>query len=191
MKADKSIIDQLLQRVKLLDSKSLLKPMSLQELHDSTCEFIEMVFKDTGSAPTLWVISNDTSILWIETDWHSGIEKSVITKVMAMFLEAVEATAYSFISEAWVVNSEIFPADQREELTQRAMEGGLENFPAKYRDDICMISSFDASGEAKMTQYKVTITQRRNALNLLGPRMDIDTTPLKMEGRLWNLLKKA
>jgi hypothetical protein len=182
------IAKEMAAKVILRQSTNIDGEATMPVLHEMACAFAEEEFKLKGGVPFMWLMGAEDHVLWIETRWDSQVEKELMTRLIGATMQHFWITAYAFISEAWVTSSHIYPEAEKEKLTKRASRG-LEHFPEQYRDDICMISSFNKDGDARMTQYKVTVRQPLGP-NFLGPRIDLELDQ-HMEGRMWNLLRKG
>lgn len=126
-------------------------------LHELACHHVEQKFKSMGEIPPTWLIACESDVLWVETPWDDDNEKVIALHAFRELMKELKVHCYAQISEE----------------------------PDKYRDDIVQVFSFDKTGNYSGSRYKVTV--RRQAINFLGPRVDIEETGF--EGRMWNLLQ--
>lgn len=151
------------------------------DLHEMAVAFAMKEFERKGEAPCMWIIAAGPNLMWIETPWRDDREKELFVRTLRGAMRELGARAYSFITEAWMAVYDINDPKPGEPGFLMPSES-----PKAKRDDVLMISTYDAAGEYDATRFLVTIRER--GLNILGPRDDESFKDHKMEGRLFNLL---
>lgn len=154
---------------------------TVQDLHETAITFAENQFALKGQVPFLWLIDTGEDILWMETPWENESEKDASIKILRVVLRETNARAYAQMVEAWVATETYDPKNPKKKFvppSERAKDA---------RDDVLMVTSYDADGKMLMTRYLVTV--RNHGPNFLGPRVDIGSDEGLFEGRMFGLLK--
>lgn len=154
--------------------------VSRQDLHEMAVAYAMREFEVKGEAPCMWILAVGPNLMWIETPWRNDREKDLYVMTIRGAMKELGARAYAFITEAWMASYSTKPDENSPGFRMPS------ELPENERDDVLMISTYDAAGEYNATRFKVTIRER--GLNYLGPRDDQSLMEYKMAGRMFNLL---
>lgn len=156
------------------------------DMHEQACAFIEELFGRKGEAPFLYILAVPGGRVWIECPWENDREKDIHTMLIIEMLKQFKATAYTFVSEAWMAVTTAKPGEKIDDANW--VRPG--DRPKNERDDVLIVSTESRDGELIYTRYLVTIRPPGLGINYLGPR--IDEPPYdKMSGRMVGLFGKA
>jgi hypothetical protein len=167
-----------------------LAPVSVQRagLHEMACAFVEERFKLKGRCAPVFATAAETHVAWVECDWANDGEKLASVEMMRITVQATNAHAYSFMTEAWVAAFDTLKPDEAERWITFCGEHGVSALPGHLRDDVALVLTFDRQGGCSMSRYLVT--QRRRGPNFLGPRVD-DDGDTGMTGRMASLFEPS
>jgi hypothetical protein len=155
----------------------------LHGLHAMALSYGENQFKQTGECKPMFVLAVGTDVLWLEEGWRSSDERGFKLRRMREIISAVDARAYTFISEVYVTTAR--SGDEMDRKSARS----LAYLSKEERDEMLWVDSWHRDGTHFVSQY--LITPRRSGLNFLGPRQDVsfDEPGDKFVGRAANLFE--
>lgn len=166
--------------------KTEIKLYTIAALHDAACAHGEEMFSRYGECRPLWIVSAGHHVAWLETPWSDDIEKMATTRFITAMLEAINATAYTFICEVYVAVEQV---KKGEKFDPDKMVPPSER-PANERDEVLLVVTQPRGGEAITTTY--LITPRTTGPNYLGPRVDnAFEHDSGISGRMFDLFKQA
>lgn len=150
-------------------------------VHVAETEF-ERAVRGTRSpyqCPFLWLIKTPKLLLTMETPWSDDDEKIRSMNMMRTYMAMANASAYSFMHEAWmaVFTNENMP---------KVMPDSVRAMPEDQREDVLMVWTYDRSDYHRRTRWAVRRAGTPRARLLAR---DDDTQGGHFEGRLFNLLK--
>lgn len=155
-------------------------------LHEMAVLFGEEATPVSDRIPFMWIMSDGSRLIWVETPWSDEAEKAATAKLMRKLMRRLHVTAYAFISEVWMTSPNVVPEEERAAFWAQIGENGVNGLPPTLRDEALLVTSFDKEGGVGISQF--LITPRRDG-RLLGPRVDVEPDADAFGGRLWNLLK--
>jgi hypothetical protein len=150
-------------------------------LHAMALRYGEEQFSRYGKCDGTFLIAIKTDVLWLEGRWTTSAERMLSYRLIAEFLKASEAHAYSYLSEAYVAQYKA--ADLDDDDQPDVLPADL---PPSERDEVLWVSSFDCAGAGFTSRY--LITHRRRGPAFLGPRVDEDADG--MSGPALNLFEQ-
>ena len=170
----------------------------ISELHELVVAKGIAAFEKDGRAPFLWTILLDHHLTFIETPWENEREKMEATHKMRHIMAALQARAYSFMTEAWVsaINFESTSKEDQEKIMEQSRKHGVKSLPETLREDVLMVSTYDRGGNYLMTRFGVRYGSRTHPtggwkFGRLLARDDWHKDSIgHFEGRMWNLLKE-
>lgn len=157
------------------------------DMHEQACAFIEELFGRKGEAPFLYILAVPGGRVWIECPWENDREKDIHTMLIIEMLKQFKATAYTFVSEAWMAVEKYKPGADMPDPATFVRPGDR---PKNERDDVLIVSTESRDGELIYTRYLVTIRPPGLGINYLGPRID-EALGDKRSGRMVGLFGKA
>lgn len=159
---------------------------TLDMLHEHAVHVAETEFEKAVHGPRtpyqcpfLWLIKTPKLLLTMETPWADDDEKVRSMNMMRTYMAMANASAYSFMHEAWmaVFNLENMP---------KKMPFSVRGMPEQDREDVLMVWTYDRSEYHRRTRWAVRRAGTPRARLLAR---DDDTQEGHFEGRLFNLLK--
>lgn len=157
-------------------------------LHDHATRIAEAEFAKAVAGrtppfqcPFLWLVKTQRLLLTIETPWADDDEKIRSMQMMRTYMQMANATAYSFMHEAWMA---VFTPPN----VPKEMPYSVRALPPDQREDVLLVWTFDRSDKHMQTRWGVRRAGTPRAALLA--RDDVESSGYDhFEGRMFNLLK--
>lgn len=166
-----------LTKIKTLNATQIV---SLDELHEYAIAAAERTMQKKGKVPSRWLVRAQDRLATFDTPWEGEGDKNMHADFIRFILGATGATAYAFMTEAWIA---AYTKDDDDEPFV---------MPSEHpdREDVVMVSTYTRS-DYRLTRYGIRYSDRtRPKFGRLLARDDWqpgDRTTF--EGRMFNLLR--
>lgn len=156
--------------------------VSVEELHEYAIRVAERAMHKKGKVPFRWIVRAQDRLATFDTPWENEADKDMHSQFMRFILGATNATAYSFMTEAWIAQYGL-PDEDDDKFVM----------PSEHpdREDVLFISTYNRSGEQRITRYGIRYSDRtRPGFGRLLARDDWrDHDRKAFEGRMFNLFR--
>jgi hypothetical protein len=158
----------------------------LAVLHEYAVKMAEDSFAASASAPFRFLVRKGKRVVVIDTPWEDVQQKEMHSQIMRMYMQMIEADAYSFMSEVWIgipKNPTTYDGTPPSEM------------PEEEREDALVVLSFDRTGAHFNTRFGVRRAGTPHAKLLARDdwQRGTETTSGVLEmthaGRMWNMLE--
>lgn len=157
---------------------------TLDMLHEHAVKIAEEEFekavrgpRQPYQCPFLWLVKTPKVLLTIETPWRDDDEKIRSMDMMRTYMAMAQATAYSFMHEAWMSVLQD---------PNKPMPHSVRELPPDQREDVLIVWTYDRSEHVRQTRWAVRRAGTPRATLLAR---DDEYRDGLVGGRLGNLLK--